>query len=66
MQGRAQPVAGRVPDLLGREVRTLVNAKQSAGFHELHVATGALAVGAYLVKVQVGDETATRRLALTR
>lgn len=66
VQGSAQPVAVRVTDLLGREVRTLVDAKQSAGFHEMNVATGDLAVGAYLVKVQVGDKTATRRLAVTR
>ncbi|AHJ96059.1 T9SS type A sorting domain-containing protein [Hymenobacter swuensis] len=66
VQGGAQPVAVRVLDLLGREVRTLLDDKQSPGFHELRVATGDLAVGTYLVKVQVGDKLATRRLAVTR
>ncbi|RSK40038.1 T9SS type A sorting domain-containing protein [Hymenobacter perfusus] len=66
VQGGAQPVAVRVLDLLGREVRTLLNGKQNPGFHELSVATGDLAVGTYLVKVQVGDKLATRRLTVTR
>lgn len=66
VQGSAQPVAVRVLDLLGREVRTLLDAKQSPGFHTLPVVTGDLAVGTYLVKVQVGDKLATRRLAITR
>lgn len=65
VQGGAQPVAVRVSDLLGREVRTLVAAQQSAGFHELKVVTNDLAVGAYLVKVQVGEKVAIRRLAVT-
>ncbi|WP_375418629.1 T9SS type A sorting domain-containing protein [uncultured Hymenobacter sp.] len=66
VQGRGQAVAVKVTDLLGREVRTLLNTRQNAGFHELKVGTGALAAGAYLVKVQVGDRIATRRLAVTR
>ncbi|WP_035564940.1 T9SS type A sorting domain-containing protein [Hymenobacter sp. IS2118] len=66
VQGSAQNVVVRVTDLVGREVRTFVEARQRVGFHELKVATGDLAVGAYLVKVQVGDKVATRRLAVTR
>jgi hypothetical protein len=65
VQGGAQDVAVRLTDLLGREVRTLLAAKQNAGFHNLKVAGGDLAVGVYLVKVQVGDKVATRRLAVT-
>jgi hypothetical protein len=64
--GGSQPVAVRVTDLLGREVRTLLNAKQNTGFHELQVSGADLAPGIYLVKVQVGDKTATRRLEVTR
>ena len=62
----AQPVAIHVTDLLGRDVRTLLNTKQSAGFHNLSVETGDLAVGTYLVKVQVGDKVATRRLSVAQ
>lgn len=60
-----QAVAVRVTDMLGREVRTLLDTKQNAGFHNVSVDTGALAVGTYLVKVQVGDRVATRRLTVT-
>ena len=62
----AQPVAVRLTDLLGREVRTLLATMQTAGFHELKVNMNDLAAGIYLVKVQVGDKTATRRLEVTR
>lgn len=66
VQGGTQPVAVRVTDLLGREVRTLLDAKQSAGFHELKVGMNDLSAGIYLVKVRVGDKVATRRLEVTR
>ncbi|MCB2409626.1 T9SS type A sorting domain-containing protein [Hymenobacter lucidus] len=66
VQGNVQPVLVRVTDLLGRPVRTLLDTKQPTGFHELDVATGELAAGAYLVQVKVGDKLATRRLAVTR
>lgn len=66
VQGAAEAVSVRVTDLLGREVRTLLDAKQTLGFHDLSVATGDLALGTYLVKVQVGDKVATRRLAVAR
>jgi len=64
--GGSQAVAVRITDMLGREVRTLLDAKQNAGFHELKVASANLTPGLYLVKVQVGDKTATRRLEVTR
>jgi hypothetical protein len=64
--GGVQPVAVRVTDLLGREVSTLLDARQNAGFHNLRVNTNKLAAGIYLVKVQVGDKTATRRLEVSR
>ena len=62
--GGTQPVAVRVLDLVGREVRTLLNAPQAAGFHELKAGLSDLAAGSYLVQVRVGDKVATRRLAV--
>ena len=62
----AQQVAVRVTDLLGRDVRALLDTKQTPGFHDLTVPTSELALGTYLVKVQVGDKVATRRLAVSR
>jgi hypothetical protein len=61
----AQAVSVRITDLLGRTVRTVLDARQSPGFHDLAVATTDLSQGTYLVKVQVGDKIATRRLAVT-
>lgn len=66
VQGAAQGVQVQVLDLLGRPVRTLLAARQSVGFHDLPVATGDLSLGTYLVRVQVGDKVATRRLAVAR
>ncbi|WP_223650112.1 T9SS type A sorting domain-containing protein [Hymenobacter psoromatis] len=66
VQNTTQPVAVRVIDLLGRDVRTLLDTKQTPGFHDLTVPTSELALGTYLIKVQVGDKVATRRLAVSR
>ncbi|WP_019948968.1 T9SS type A sorting domain-containing protein [Hymenobacter aerophilus] len=66
VQDGSQPVSVRVLDLVGHEVRTLLDARQPVGTHELTVATGDLAAGTYLVNVRVGDKVATRRLAVTR
>ncbi|MDB5271258.1 MAG: hypothetical protein JWP58_4298 [Hymenobacter sp.] len=66
VQGGTQAVAVRVTDLLGREVRTLLDAKQATGFHDFKVSMNDLPTGIYLVKVQVGDKVATRRLEVTR
>ncbi|GAB2852489.1 T9SS type A sorting domain-containing protein [Hymenobacter ruber] len=66
VQGSPQAVAVRVTDLLGREVRTLLDAKQAPGFHDFKVSMNDLPAGIYLVKVQVGDKVATRRLEVTR
>ena len=66
VRGTGQAVSVRVLDLLGRQVRTLLDGPQAAGFHDLSIGTGDLAVGTYLVKVQVGDKVATRRLAITK
>jgi hypothetical protein len=62
VQGGTQAVAVRVLDLLGREVRTLLDARQATGFHDFKVSMNDLPTGIYLVKVQVGDKVATRRL----
>ncbi|WP_210513923.1 T9SS type A sorting domain-containing protein [Hymenobacter terricola] len=64
--GGTQAVAVRVTDLLGREVRILLDARQNAGFHDLKMSGSDLATGVYLVQVRVGDKVATRRLAVTR
>ena len=62
---RAQPVAVRVMDLLGRQVKTLLDQAQNVGTHNLAVPAGTLAAGTYLVQVRVGDKTATSKLVVT-
>jgi hypothetical protein len=62
--GGTQPVAVTVADLVGRQAKVLLSQTQSAGIHDLQVQTGDLAAGTYLVKVQVGDKVATRKLVV--
>lgn len=66
VKDEAQNVSIRIIDLLGRSVRSFLNAKQNPGLHDLNIAAGDLNVGTYMVQVQVGDKVATRRLAVTR
>lgn len=68
---RAGTVTLRVLDLSGRAVRTLANGRTGAGLQHL-VWDGrddegrALAPGVYLVRVQAGERSLTRRVALVR
>lgn len=51
-------------DLMGREVRVLENGTKAAGAQTLTLNAADLAAGTYLVKVQQGDRTATRKVVL--
>ncbi|MDO7876118.1 T9SS type A sorting domain-containing protein [Hymenobacter sp. ASUV-10] len=51
-------------DLLGREVRVLENGPKAAGTQTLDLNAANLAAGTYLVKVQQGARTATRKVVL--
>jgi pectate lyase len=51
-----------VYDGLGRTVRTLVNARQDAGVHEVIFDVAGLAGGVYYYRLQAGDHRATRAL----
>ena len=64
VRGQAQTVSVVVTDLIGRPVQTLLNRQQAGGIQELKVNHSVLAAGTYLVKVQVGDRVATRKLVL--
>ncbi|UYZ59538.1 S8 family peptidase [Hymenobacter latericus] len=62
----AAPVRLEVYDVMGRKVETVVNAQQSAGFHQ-HTFDGAkLPAGTYLYKLSTGAKTQSGRLILTR
>ena len=51
-------------DLLGRQMRVLENGFQAAGPQSKAVNMENLAAGTYLVRVQVGDKVATRKVVL--
>ncbi|QXD14198.1 T9SS type A sorting domain-containing protein [Rhodocaloribacter litoris] len=57
---RAGPVQLRVYDLLGREVRRLVDAVQGPGRHTVQLPAEGLPPGAYLVRLQQAGHTALR------
>jgi len=56
----------KVYDILGREVATLVNKKESAGTHEFNFNASALSSGTYIYKMQAGNFIATKKLILIK
>ncbi len=56
----------RVYDLLGREVTTLVNEVQTAGYHSVVFDASKLASGVYFYSLEAGKFTQTRRMLLIR
>lgn len=60
----AADVEAGVYDLMGRRVTTLASGTLAPGYHDLDVDTARWASGVYLVRVQAGSQTATRRLTV--
>ncbi len=56
----------KVFDMLGREFKTLVNDRQSAGFHSVIFNASNLASGFYFYQVQAGSYIATKKLILLK
>jgi hypothetical protein len=56
----------KIYDLLGREVTTLVNRKESAGTHECYLNASALSSGTYIYKMQAGNFIAARKLMIIK
>jgi len=56
----------KVYDMLGREVTTLVNKKESAGTHEINFNASALSSGTYLYKMQAGNFVTSKKLVLIK
>jgi hypothetical protein len=61
---RAQAVRVTLTDLMGRTVRVLQDGTQLTGKKTLELTKGNLTTGTYLVQVQVGHNTTTRRVVL--
>lgn len=53
-------------DILGKEVKILINKELSAGFHEIRFDAGSLSNGVYLYKIQAGNFIDTKKLVLLK
>jgi hypothetical protein len=63
---KAAHVTLRVFDILGREVATLVNADQEAGFKSISFDAGAFASGVYLYKVEAGTFIDVKKMVVLK
>ena len=59
-------VSLKVYDVLGREVATLVNARQSAGVYVANFDATALPSGMYFYRLQAGSFSETRKMMLIK
>ena len=56
-----------VYDILGREIKTLVNEKQQAGNYEVNFNASGLASGMYIYRIEVGNKfSSTKKMILLR
>jgi hypothetical protein len=62
----SQTVTLKVFDLLGREVKTLVNEKLQPGIYEVSFDAGNLPSGTYFYKLTAGEFTDTKRMILIK
>jgi hypothetical protein len=64
------PAAGNVTlkvyNLLGQEVRTLVNAYTPAGYHSVRFDSGALSSGLYFYRIQAGPFSAVKKMLVVK
>lgn len=64
------PQAGNVKltvyDILGREIRTLVNEVRDAGVHEVSFNASSLSSGVYFYRIEAGKYTATKKMLLIK
>ena len=60
------PVRLALYDVLGREVALVESGDRPAGAHDISLSTAGLASGIYVVRLDAGGETLTRRLTVAR
>ena len=63
---RGSFVSLKVLDILGRELRTLVNEEQSTGGHELQFNAEGLSSGMYFYRLRAGNQTLTKKMLLVQ
>jgi len=61
-----QFVSLKVYDLLGKEVATLVNEEQQAGYYSIDFNSSNLATGMYIYKIQAGNFIETKKMILLK
>ncbi len=60
------PVTIRLFDLLGKEVKTLVNRDQSAGSHRVRINADEFTSGTYFYRIDAGSFTQTKKMILMK
>ncbi len=63
---KSGPVVLTLMDILGREIKTLVNEFQNAGIHEINFNAGGLSSGIYFYKITCGNFTSVKKMILLR
>jgi hypothetical protein len=63
---RTGPVELKIFDVIGREVRTIVNFPQNPGEYEIRFDGTSLATGTYFVRLRAGDFTAAQKIVLLK
>jgi hypothetical protein len=53
-------------DILGRKIETLIHGEQSAGYHQIIWNADDQSSGTYFYRIQAGDYTETKKMALLR
>jgi hypothetical protein len=53
-------------DILGRKLETLVNARQSAGYHQIVWDASNHSSGIYFYRIQAGEYAETRQMVLLK
>jgi photosystem II stability/assembly factor-like uncharacterized protein/pimeloyl-ACP methyl ester carboxylesterase len=56
----------KIYDVLGREIATLINGKQNAGYYKASFNASSLSSGVYFYRLQAGSFTETKKLILLR
>jgi hypothetical protein len=56
----------KVYDILGREIKTLLNEYKQAGTYEIEFDASNLISGVYFYSIQAGNYTATKKLILIK
>jgi hypothetical protein len=63
---KAEFVTIKIYDILGREIRTLVNKEMNAGYYDIVFDAAKLASGVYFYRIEAGKFTRIKKLMLLK